>query len=409
MESRIHIHERVCSRLGLNTLRVATMALALSGTLVCAADFDATVGVDPADEQGMQPQSLGMTSGPSMSAALGFRVYLRQTSNLTDVMRATRTQENDVLIGPPQIAASALGHGYEMLARDPRSAQFVLVVRPEVKTMAELAGKKLYLTQQDSLRAYMARALFADADFDMHRIGQVVYGKTSGAGLLALQSGLADATVAEQGEAQEWIRKNPGRAAVLKTSQVVPAGSVVMVLPSVGEDVRRNLLRWALSADASGAGKLQAATAADLKGYRYIASLTPVTPPAISGVTLVDAAETTRLMGSGAVVVDTRSPKEFEFAHVTGAINLPYVERSLKDKEFEAGLDNFAALSKAPNGKGLVFYCNGPECWKSYKASRTASLKGHKNIYWYRKGLPDWREKGLPITAASNSKGVEQR
>ena len=42
-----------------------------------------------------------------------------------------------------------------------------------------------------------------------------------------------------------------------------------------------------------------------------------------------------------------------------------------------------------------VFLCNGPECWKSYKASHQAVALGFKTVYWFRGGMPEWRAKGL--------------
>ena len=45
----------------------------------------------------------------------------------------------------------------------------------------------------------------------------------------------------------------------------------------------------------------------------------------------------------------------------------------------------------------LVFGCNGPECWKSHKASIAALKAGYKNVNWFRGGLPEWRAAGLAV------------
>jgi rhodanese-related sulfurtransferase len=387
----------------------ARLAMALLGTVILAspacADFRVTIGSDPADDQYRQNLALGNAPTPSMSAALGLKVFLRQTTNLTDVLRASRTQENDALIGPAHVTASALNYGYRLLARDPRNARFVLVAHSGIKDIEGLSGKRLYLTQQDSLRAYLARGLLAEAGFDMRKLNQIVYGKTTGAGLLALDAGLADATVAEQNEAAAWIKAHPGRASILVTSREVPYGNAVVVLERTPENDRRNLLRWSGSpeAGASGLPRQQAAGGTDLEAYRYIASLAIQTPPALPGATLVDAVEVARLVKAGALAVDTRTPSEFEREHIAGAINLPYVESSLKERDFNPALDDFRALERAPKGRALIFFCNGPECWKSYKAAKVAVSRGMPNIYWYRKGMPDWREKSLAIEGASRT------
>ena len=63
---------------------------------------------------------------------------------------------------------------------------------------------------------------------------------------------------------------------------------------------------------------------------------------------------------------------------------------------FDASKDDFD-LAKLPKDKAapLVFFCNGPECWKSYKASVTAKKAGYTKIYWMRGGFPEWSSKGL--------------
>jgi rhodanese-related sulfurtransferase len=45
----------------------------------------------------------------------------------------------------------------------------------------------------------------------------------------------------------------------------------------------------------------------------------------------------------------------------------------------------------------MIFYCNGAECWKSYKSSVVAVKAGYKNVYWLRDGIPEWKAKGLPV------------
>ena len=51
----------------------------------------------------------------------------------------------------------------------------------------------------------------------------------------------------------------------------------------------------------------------------------------------------------------------------------------------------------------MVFLCNGPECWKSYKASRAAARRGLSKVYWFRGGMPEWREKRLPVEGSAGA------
>jgi rhodanese-related sulfurtransferase len=81
----------------------------------------------------------------------------------------------------------------------------------------------------------------------------------------------------------------------------------------------------------------------------------------------------------------------------------PYVEKSLKEIDFDTKKDDFTALKTIAKDKPAVFMCNGPECWKSYKASRTALAEGYTKIYWFRGGMPEWREKHLPVDGTAGA------
>ena len=130
-----------------------------------------------------------------------------------------------------------------------------------------------------------------------------------------------------------------------------------------------------------------------LSGNQAIAD----TPESLNGAKLVDAAKVKSLIESGVMVIDARVANEYAESHIKGAINVPYKEKSAKSLDFDASMDSFD-LGKLPADKttAMIFYCNGPECWKSYKASTAAIKAGYKNIYWYRLGIPDWKAKGNP-------------
>ena len=80
-----------------------------------------------------------------------------------------------------------------------------------------------------------------------------------------------------------------------------------------------------------------------------------------------------QLLARGARYIDTRTEPEFKAGHVPGAKLVPYVEKSPKDADYDASMDQFdvAQLGSDRNAE-LVFACNGAECWKSYKASHAA-------------------------------------
>jgi len=122
------------------------------------------------------------------------------------------------------------------------------------------------------------------------------------------------------------------------------------------------------------------------------------TPTSITGATVVSATRAKALQDEGATMIDARVANEFVEQHIKGAINIPYKEKSDKSVDFDASKDKFNT-SKLPANKSaeIVIYCNGPECWKSFKASTAAVKAGYVRINWLRGGIPEWKAKDLPV------------
>ena len=120
------------------------------------------------------------------------------------------------------------------------------------------------------------------------------------------------------------------------------------------------------------------------------------TPATLTGTKVVSAEDVVKLQASGAAIIDTRVASEYAEGHIKGALSVPYREKSDKAVNFDASQDEFS-LAKLPPAKdaAIVMYCNGPECWKSFKASTAAIKGGYTNLYWYRDGFPNWKSKGL--------------
>lgn len=129
-----------------------------------------------------------------------------------------------------------------------------------------------------------------------------------------------------------------------------------------------------------------------------VADTYPHTPLTIEGVTVVKAEEALDLMKEGVPIMDVRVAHEYVMERIKGAISLPYKEKSLKRIDYDPVSDRFD-LSKLPEDKSasFIFYCNGAECWKSYKACKAAVKAGYTNVYWMRGGIPEWKAKGLPV------------
>ena len=122
--------------------------------------------------------------------------------------------------------------------------------------------------------------------------------------------------------------------------------------------------------------------------------------PSNPDVRRVTAKEADDLLKGGAVMVDVRKKIEFSEEHIKGAIHVPYKEKkkfSAKSETFDMSKDKFPH-EKLPSDKKLVFYCNGPTCWKSFKAvvwtlKNRPELK--QNLWWLRGGIPEWKQSKL--------------
>lgn len=122
------------------------------------------------------------------------------------------------------------------------------------------------------------------------------------------------------------------------------------------------------------------------------------TPMTLAGATMVTAEQAKKLADGGVPVIDARVANEYAESHIKGAKNVPYKEKSGKDVKFDPKEDSFD-LAKLPADKGaaLIFYCNGAECWKGYKAAKTAVDAGYQKVQWLRGGIPEWKAKGYPV------------
>lgn len=357
------------------------------------AQYSAMVAVDPsAADRGIGTVYADL--GPSLSKALKLPVRVDRSTNFADVLRSTRTGEYDIYVVPVQVAASGMSHGYAVLADTGQQERFVLVARAAVASVDKLKGGRLYLPQQDSIYAYMAKGLLNESGLSLKDLGRVEYQKTSGAGLVALEIGMTEATVTRKTELDAWPKSRTGEFKVLLESQAVPSGMAVLVKKSLAPELRERLAQWA----GSGASGIQGLrTSPDLSGYTYVAGLGNFTPAQLPGVQRVTAEQAADLIRQGAVMVDVRSEKEYKARHIAKAVLAPYVEKSPKDVAFDPKADDFSAAAKLDKSKPTIFACNGAECWKSFKASKAAAAQGFQKVYWLRGGLPEWDAKGLPV------------
>lgn len=339
-----------------------------------------------------------------LGASIGTDVKLVIGRDPSRELQKMRAGMYEVLVGPAHVIGAAMRYGYEPVARfaGEESAAFVASKASGVKTFEAAKGKRLALPPTDSLATYLARGeLNAKGvvtkeyftDIREHRYHEVA--------LMALDVGQADIAVAESRIAKEWAAKNGGTI-ILETRATPGLGIAVNAkLDKATKDrIRAAFLspnpRIVASTKVLGLD-VTSATAITAEDYKYVSTLGYFTPRTLPGATMVTAPEVADLLKKGATLYDTRSAEEYNTRHIQGAKLLPYGEKSRKEVGFDVKADTFD-VTKLPADKNapVVFACNGAECWKSYKASLVAIKAGHKQVYWFRGGFPEWNLAGLP-------------
>ena len=356
------------------------------------ADITALVVTEPSNRKDAMMVSREALQA-HLSRVLKDAVIVTTTDDMTDAMRATRSGGYDVFIAPPQVAASALGHGYALVGATDSDEQYLLVGRSDLASVGALRGKEIYLPQQDSIYTYLARGLLNANGLSFKDMKHIDYERYPQAGLYALMLGRSEATMVRSADWESWDREHAGIAKVLAISSAVPGGYSVTVRRKLPSETRGKLAHW-FENDGVACGLKPVFAHPDLTPYTRVAELGTFTPKALPGATVVDHDAVKALVSNGAVLVDTRIESEYKDKHIPGALWLPYGEKSLKDVAFDAKVDNFPGLARLDRAQNIVFQCNGPECWKSYKASRAAIAAGYKHIYWFRGGMPEWEMAG---------------
>lgn len=87
------------------------------------------------------------------------------------------------------------------------------------------------------------------------------------------------------------------------------------------------------------------------------------------------------------LLIDARIRSDRKQGYIEGSISLPDIETNC------ASLSKVISKKKAP----VLFYCNGVKCGRSVNSSRVALKCGYNNIYWFRGGFEEWKNKKLPF------------
>ena len=334
----------------------------------------------------------------SLRKAGASAVQTRYSSDATADMNAGRANVYDLMVGPAPVIGSAVRYGYVPVVGSTQGARAVLVV-PEGSAIADWArskGQRLGLPGQDSVVTYLLRGEVQAGNTTLARQYPSIYQtRYQDALLTCLELRRCDVVAVEQAVAQQWVASGK-KVRIVWQSREVPGLSVALHKDA---GVPVEALRGALMAELAKLDAFGYTGTLTSKDFEYVSTLGYFTPRTLEGATLVeDPAVVESLLAGGARYIDARNEEEFSAGHVPGATLVPYVEKSAKDPGYDAKLDQFDVQRLGQNkAQPLVFGCNGPECWKSFKASRAALQAGYTKVYWFRNGVPAWRGSGRPL------------
>ncbi|MDP2417062.1 MAG: rhodanese-like domain-containing protein [Hydrogenophaga sp.] len=333
-------------------------------------------------------------------AAPGSTTTAVLSTDATADLQTTRSRIHDVFVAPAHVVGSAVRYGYAPVLGLERSVQAVLVAPAEggITSLAQAQGKRLGLPLQDSVVTYLLRGEINAANTTIKRhFGPLFQTRYQDALLPCLQLRRCDVVAVERAVFDRWVAAGEKLRVIMETRSAPGLSVAVREDSKVNADAFRAALIESLVA---GAVLSDGSKTVVLKGddFNYVSTLGYFTPRSLGGAQVVEAEAVAQLLQRGARYIDTRTDVEFKAGHVPGAKLVPYVEKSAKDADYEAALDQFdTAQLGADRGLDLIFACNGAECWKSYKASQAALKAGFTKVHWFRGGFPEWRDAGQKI------------
>lgn len=99
----------------------------------------------------------------------------------------------------------------------------------------------------------------------------------------------------------------------------------------------------------------------------------------------------------GMILIDLREARDFAIGHLPGAVSL--LPRSFAATFEEKVKEGWPGADRATIP--LVFYCYGIDCIRSRTAGAQAARLGYSNVLWFRGGVQEWRDTGLPLVTVT--------
>ncbi len=111
-----------------------------------------------------------------------------------------------------------------------------------------------------------------------------------------------------------------------------------------------------------------------------------VSPEAVEGATIIDAAKAKELFDQGVIFIDVRKDKDWEAGRIPDAVHI----------ELKKVLSAETLGKEVKQDEPMVIYCNGASCMRSSKASAKAVSWGFTKVYYFRLGFPAWKAAAYP-------------
>lgn len=114
-----------------------------------------------------------------------------------------------------------------------------------------------------------------------------------------------------------------------------------------------------------------------------------VSPDTIPGTTKVDAEGVIGLVEKipDLIIIDARIRQDRVQGYIEGSVSVPDIETDCEK------LTRVIPKKSSP----VLFYCNGPKCGRSVHSSLKALACGYHNVYWFRGGFEEWKNKNYPF------------
>ncbi len=129
-------------------------------------------------------------------------------------------------------------------------------------------------------------------------------------------------------------------------------------------------------------------------------------PPVLKDLSAIQTVDANQMMGfmeSGEVlIIDARKKVDFTNETIPTSVHCNISDGSpvLTDIQIDQAVQDMISCTpvfQEKRARKVVAFCNGLNCWRSSKSVLALKKMGFEQVFWYRLGMNDWKERGLPL------------